>query len=180
MTNSFDDIVAGLLRSSETLLGSYGYAASKQDEPIGLDKYSSMFRVAWFLIYGSFVYFQYKIGMFENMDGSFFLLFSLGFGGLLLAWVVVKFSKSRKFFKPKPSIYQSAFVTDQRLVLFNNYNSRWLSLTPKEVDSIFLDYVRGGRAIKVVPVSGGEHYLVGSKDLTELLSLIRDQFLTAK
>ena len=183
---TFDDIVSGLLRSSETLLWSYGFDSMDIKNKSIFGKYLPLFRffwvIIWVIIWGIIAYFSYARGSFANFDRYAVITLIFGFGGLLLdrlllGWLASKFRKFNKSFVPNYPVYQNAFVTDQRLVFFKHYNDEWLSLTQDEIESVSLDYARGARAIKVMPINGGEHYLIGPQDFVAPVNLIRAKFL---
>lgn len=177
MTTTFNDIVSGLLRSNETLLWSYGFDPMDVKSEGFFNKHSSLLRWLLALFSMGVLYLNYRIGVFDESDGSLLNVVLFGFFGLILGWLASKFNKSNKLFAPNYPVYQNAFLTQERLVFFNHYDDEWMSLTQDEIESVSLDYARGARAIKVVPINGGEHYLIGPQDFVSPVSLIRTKFL---
>lgn len=101
-------------------------------------------------------------------------------GFIVLVWALKKFEITNNIDRiATRTAFNSAIITDQRVILFNYDIERSVQISAKNLTDAYVDYHEGGQALLIACAqSKKDNVLVGIKDFTQAASLIQTHLIT--
>ena len=177
MGKVIDKIISGHLKPSETLLWSHGVDPEFTPPKKASFLKKCLYKTLWFLMYVVNAYFVFKAGVSYDFHPQNIKVFLLGLGALLLTLWLISLWKDSKIFREKDDAYQNGFLTNERIVFFNNYDDKQFVLLKGELAAASKDFIFGSPALKLISIKELEAFLIGAADFSPAISLLRKEFL---